>query len=426
MKEMKLQKIISKLQNLHPKEIDLSLNRIKNLCKKLGNPQNNLKCISVVGTNGKFSTIQALFSILKESKINSNIYTSPHIQKINERFVYDNNEINDKDLIDLLEEVESINNGEEITYFEILTAAYFYKASKFKNNINLIESGLFHRFDATNILKNNLASIITPIGMDHLDWLPRDERTIDKIIFEKTSKLLNSKIIISKQPDEDVMNKIKKNIEQNRSKKIVFNESFSYNLSQNNFFYYKDRFGGLKLPIPNLKGEFQLSNVATAIATLRHINELEVTNNNIIKGIKKINIIARLQEIKNGNLKNLVKKNKLYLDGSHNPLGAEVLVNFFEKEISNKHLIIGMMLNKNHEEYISYFKNKVKSITTIDIPNQKNSIKGIDLKQKIKIIDKVSYAGTIKKALKSLDLKKNDIIIITGSLYLAGEILNQN
>ena len=84
------------------------------------------------------------------------------------------------------------------------------------------------------------------------------------------------------------------------------------------------------------------------------------------------------------------------------------------------------MLNKNHEEYISYFKNKVKSITTIDIPNQKNSIKGIDLKQKIKIIDKVNYAGTIEKALKSLDLKKNDIIIITGSLYLAGEILNQN
>ena len=206
---MKLQKIISKLQNLHPKEIDLSLNRIKNLCKKLGNPQKKLKCISVVGTNGKFSTIQAVFSILKETKIKSNIYTSPHIQKINERFVYDNNEIDDKDLTDLLEEVESINNGQEITYFEILTAAFFYKASKFKNNINLIESGLFHRFDATNILEKNLSSIVTPIGMDHLDWLPQDEKTIDKIIFEKTSKLPNSQIVISKQPDKNIMNKIK-------------------------------------------------------------------------------------------------------------------------------------------------------------------------------------------------------------------------
>ena len=423
---MKLQKIISKLQNLHPKEIDLSLNRIKNLCKKLGNPQKKLKCISVVGTNGKFSTIQAVFSILKETKIKSNIYTSPHIQKINERFVYDNNEIDDKDLTDLLEEVESINNGQEITYFEILTAAFFYKASKFKNNINLIESGLFHRFDATNILEKNLSSIVTPIGMDHLDWLPQDERTIDKIIFEKTSKLPNSQIVISKQPDKKIMNKIKKNIVQNRSKKIFFGKSFSYYPTENNFFYYEDNFGKLKLPMPNLKGEFQLSNIASAIATLRNISELKVTNNNIIKGIKKINIIARLQEIKSGNIKNLVKKNKLYLDGSHNPLGAEVLVNFLEKEISNKHLIIGMMLNKNHEEYISYFKNKVKSVTTIDIPNQKNSIKGIDLKEKIKIIDKVSYAVTIEKALKSLDLKKDDIIIITGSLYLAGEILNQN
>ena len=423
---MKLQKIISKLQNLHPKEIDLSLNRIKNLCKKLGNPQKKLKCISVVGTNGKFSTIQALFSILKETKIKSNIYTSPHIQRINERFVYDNNEIDDKDLTDLLEEVESINNGQEITYFEILTAAFFYKASKFKNNINLIESGLFHRFDATNILEKNLSSIVTPIGMDHLDWLPQDERTIDKIIFEKTSKLPNSQIVISKQPDKKIMNKIKKNIVQNRSKKIFFGKSFSYYPAENNFFYYEDNFGKLKLPMPNLKGEFQLSNIASAIATLRNISELKVTNNNIIKGIKKINIIARLQEIKSGNIKNLVKKNKLYLDGSHNPLGAEVLVNFLEKQISNKHLIIGMMLNKNHEEYISYFKNKVKSVTTIDIPNQKNSIKGIDLKEKIKIIDKVSYAVTIEKALKSLDLKKDDIIIITGSLYLAGEILNKN
>ena len=92
---MKLQKIVNRLQKLHPKEIDLSLNRIKKLCKTLGNPQDKLKAISVVGTNGKFSTIQAVFSILKETKIKSNIYTSPHIQKINERFVYDNNEINE-------------------------------------------------------------------------------------------------------------------------------------------------------------------------------------------------------------------------------------------------------------------------------------------------------------------------------------------
>ena len=189
---MKLQKILSRLQKLHPKEIDLSLNRIQNLCNKLGNPQNFIKCISVVGTNGKYSTIQALRAILKEANIKCNIYTSPHIQKINERFVYNNKEISDDDLTKLLIHVEKINNGEPITYFEILTAAYFFWAKQFRDNINIIESGLFHRFDATNIINKNLASIITSIGLDHLDWLPKNEQTLEKIIFEKTSKLCNS------------------------------------------------------------------------------------------------------------------------------------------------------------------------------------------------------------------------------------------
>ena len=118
---MKLQKIVSRLQELHPKEIDLSLDRIQSLCKKLGNPQDKIKAISIVGTNGKYSTIQAMFSILKEANFNCNIYTSPHIKSINERFVFNNEELNDEDLANLLEEVEEANNGEPITFFEILT-----------------------------------------------------------------------------------------------------------------------------------------------------------------------------------------------------------------------------------------------------------------------------------------------------------------
>ncbi len=146
---MKLQKILNRLQKLHPKEIDLSLNRVQNLCKKLGNPQKFIKCISVVGTNGKYSTIQAMKAILNEAKIDCNIYTSPHLQKVNERFVFNNKQISDHHLSKLLLEVEEVNDGNPITYFEILTAAFFYYAKNYKYNINLIESGLFHRFDAT-------------------------------------------------------------------------------------------------------------------------------------------------------------------------------------------------------------------------------------------------------------------------------------
>ena len=188
---MKLQQILHNLQRLHPKEIDLNLDRINKLCKKLGNPQDSLKYISVIGTNGKYSTIQAIRAILKDANINCNIYTSPHIQKINERFIYNDEEISDENLVKLLTEVEDINSGDPITYFEILTAAYFYRAKKFKNNINLLESGLFHRADACSVIKSNLASVITAIGLDHLDWLPENQRTIDQIIFEKLDSNYN-------------------------------------------------------------------------------------------------------------------------------------------------------------------------------------------------------------------------------------------
>ena len=214
--KMKLQKILSRFQKLHPKEIDLSLDRIKNLCTKLGNPQDKIKAISVVGTNGKNSTIQACYSILKEAQIKCNVYTSPHLQKINERFIFDNKEISDNELAALFEKVEEINENQPITFFEILTACFFYKASEYPDNINLIESGLFFRFDATNILKKNLASIITSISKDHFDWLPSTEQTIEKIVFEKTSTLLNSNIIVAKQNNKSTMSIIKKTIEKNK------------------------------------------------------------------------------------------------------------------------------------------------------------------------------------------------------------------
>jgi len=421
---MKLQKIVSHLQKLHPKEIDLSLDRIKILCEKLGNPQDKIKAISVVGTNGKQSTINAIFSILKEAKIKCNVYTSPHIQKINERFVFNNNMLNDDELIDLFEEVEKINDQNPLTFFEALSACYFYKAAQYPNNINLIEAGLFHRFDATNILKNNLASVVCSISKDHLDWLPKDQQTIEKIVFEKTSSLLNSNIIVSKQNSVKTTESIKKSISQNLSNKLFFNEDYSYSNGENGFFYYEDKFGGLKLPLPNILGQFQLENISTAIATIRQLN-LEVKDDDIKNAITKIESIGRLQEIKSGKIKDLIKNNRLLLDGSHNEDGARVLNEYLQTLDCNKHFIIGMMSNKNHEEYISHFKD-ISSLTTVDIPNQQNAISGKKLKEKFQNIFNVKYENNIEKAIKSLSLKENDILIITGSLYLAGEILNLN
>ena len=422
---MKLQKIVERLQKLHPKEIDLSLDRTLNLCQKLGNPQDQINCISIVGTNGKYSTIQVLYAILKEANFKCNIYTSPHIQKINERFVFNNQSLTNDELANLLIEVEEANSGKQITFFEILTVAYFFYAKKYPENINLIESGLFHRFDATTILKKNLASIITTIGLDHLDWLPHKEQTIEKIIFEKTSALLNSKIIVAKQSSNEIINHIENTIKNNLSKKLIFNKDYSFSFKENNFFYYEDQFGGIKLPKPNLLGEFQLENVSTAIATVRQLTNYKITEKHIKNGITKIENIARLQEIKSGKLKNLAKDNKLFVDGSHNPLGARVLNHHLQTLNCKKHIILGMMANKNHNEYVSYFKD-IKSLTTVDIPNQSNAINGNELKSKINNFSNIQYKSSIEEAISSIKLEENDIVLITGSLYLAGEALNLN
>ena len=422
---MKLQKIVNRLQKLHPKEIDLSLDRIKLLCEKLGNPQDEIDCIQVCGTNGKGSTISFLRSILKEANIKCNIYTSPHVKCINERFIYNDEMISDDGLSNLLNEIEEANNGQALTYFEALTAAFFHGCKKFKDNITIAEFGLFGRGDAVNILKKNLCNIVTSCSEDHLDWLPKNDRTIERIIYEKTSSLLNSNIVVAKQSSDKITEYIKKNISNNSANKYYYKENYDFVVKENNFFYYEDKYGGLKIPKPNLNGQFQIENASTAIATLRILEDIKIQDQHIINGIQKANNIARLEEIKSGKLKDLVKNNKLILDSSHNPGGAKVLNDYLQTLECNKHIIIGMMANKDHEKYISYFKG-ISSLTTIDIPNQPNAISGKDLKDKFKIIPNVQYKGNIEQAIKSISLKENDLIIITGSLYLCGEFLNLN
>jgi dihydrofolate synthase/folylpolyglutamate synthase len=217
---------------------------------------------------------------------------------------------------------------------------------------------------------------------------------------------------------------IKKNINKNQSNKIYFNEDFSYTEGENNFFYFEDKLGGLKLPNPNVRGQFQLENISTAIATLRVLN-LVISDEYIKKGIQKINCLARLQEIKSGKLKKLVKNNLFLISGDHNEDGARVLNDYLNRLDCKKHLIIGMMANKEHEKYISYFKN-ISSITTIDIPNQPNAISGKKLKEKFKSMPNVKFNESIEGAIKSVPLTDGDLLLVTGSLYLCAEVLNLN
>ena len=426
---MKIQKILKRLLQLHPKSVDLSLVRIKRLLKDLNNPEKKItNVIQVVGTNGKHSCCSSLREIFETAGYTVNMNISPSLKKFNERYYLAGKYISDDQLHDLLIEVEKINHDQNVTFHEFICACFFLAASRNKSDVNIIESGLFFRLDASNVFEKNIASVIMPIGIDHKDFLK--EGTIDEIVYEKCAHLLGgSKIVISEQKN-DVLEKIKKNIVNNSSEKSIFGENYNFKKNAKGFFY-KDGFGEMNLPLPNLLGDFQINNVSTAIATARILDQFNITETHIKKAITKIRSEGRLQNITQGKLtKYISKNNQILIDGAHNPLAASAITKYLETFDKERKIImlLGMMANKEHKEFIQIFKNRIHSIVTLDIPNQINFIE----KEKLsKIAQSCGISSktenSLKLAFKSIaNENDNAIIFCTGSLYLAGEILNLN
>jgi len=427
--QTKIQNILKRLLQLHPKSVDLSLNRIKRLLKDLNNPQKEIEnAIQVIGTNGKHSVCSILREIFETAGYSVNMNISPSLRKFNERYYLAGKNISDNELHDLLIEVERINNKQKITFHEFICACFFLAASRNKSNINILESGLFFRLDASNVLEKNITSVITPIGIDHKDFLKKG--TIDEIVYEKCSHILNgSKIVVSEQK-EDVLKKIKNNISKNSSSKFFFGENYKY-IKNSDGFIYKDNKGEISLPCPNLLGDFQKSNASTAINTVRNLAQFNINESHIREAMVKIRSEGRLEFIKNGKLRKYVSdSNEILLDGAHNILAAEAINKYLESLNSGRKIImlLGMMSNKEHKEFIQIFKNKIHLIITLDIPNQENFIG----KEKLSKIAEAcgipsktenSIESAFKKASKEND---NAIIFCTGSLYFIAEILNLN
>ncbi len=421
---MKLQKLISKLEKHHKKKLDLSLGRTFNLLKKLGDPQDKLKnVITVVGTNAKASMCYSLKSILNQGGYKTNLYTSPHLLSYTERYVFEDKELNEEDLIELLTDVGKTLADDNATLFEILTCAFLKYAENFKDNINIIEAGLFHQFDSTNVFKGNLMTLIGVIHNDHFQWL--ENKSIEGVIYEKTAKLLNSNIFINKQLNNEIRDKIDKSLEKNTSNKYYFGKDFNIAKSENGFIQYQDGLGELVLPEPSILGDHQLYNISTSIAASRKI--FNIKDEYIRNGIKNISLKGRLEEIKSGKLKDIAGNNKLVIDGGHNISASLSIANWVKNQNEEANLIVGMMKDKEHVEFIKAFENIVNSITLIDIPNQDGAISKEDFKKKLdnsKLNLKLSNG--IEESIKSLSKNENTIILCVGSLYLAGEILSLN
>ena len=421
---MKLQNLLSRLEKHHKKKLDLSLGRTFNLLNKLGNPQNKLEnVISIVGTNSKASMAYSLQSILKQNGYKCNLYTSPHLTSYTERFIYNDKEINEENLIELIEDVEKVLGNDNATVFEILTCAFIKNAENFKDNINIIESGLFHQYDSTNVFKENLSTLLGVIHNDHFQWL--QNKSIEGVIYEKTNKLLDSNIFVNKQVNEDIRRKIEKSLENNKSKKYFFGKNFNISKSENSFIQYQDEFGELILPQPNILGEHQLYNISTSIAASRKI--FKVKDESIKKGVQDIKLKGRLQEIKSGKLKKLVGNNRLIIDGGHNISASFSISKWAKTQNEEVNLIIGMMKDKEHYEFVKSFETVVKSITLIDIPNNEGGIFKEDLKNKLNGIKiKFHLSDSIEESIKSFSAQDKTIILCVGSLYLCGEILKLN
>jgi len=426
---MKIQKILKRLLQLHPKSEPSTLNRIKRLLKDLNSPENKISnLIQVVGTNGKHSFCVILREIIEKAGYKCNLNISPSLRKFNERYYFSGKYISDEDLYNLLIEVEKINGDQSISFHEIITAAWILHASRKKSDVNIMEAGALFRLDSSNVFQKNICSVVMPIGIDHRDFLKKG--TIDEIAYEKCSHLLSgSKIFVSEQKD-NVLEKIKKNIANNSSKKFIFGKDYKYKKNTNGFIY-EDKLGKINLPFPNLLGDFQISNASTAIAVARNLNQFNITESHIEEAITQVRSEGRIQSITDGILRKYVSQNnQIIIDGAHNPLAASALKKYLETLDKRRKIfmVLAMMSNKEHKEFIQIFKNKIHSIIALDIPNQTNFIK----KEKLSKIAQAcgvpsKTENSIEIALKNISKEsKNAIIICTGSLYFVAEILNLN
>ena len=429
MKPMRIQKILKRLLRLHPRGEPGTLIRIKRLLKDLNSPENKISnLIQVVGTNSKHSLIVSAREFFETAGYTCNVNISPSLRSFNERYYFSGKYISDEKLSDLLIEVEQVNNNKSISFHEIITVAWILHASRKKADISIVEAGALFRLDSSNVFQKNICSVVMPIGIDHLEFLK--EGTIDEIVYEKCSHLLNgSKIFVSEQKN-DVLEKIKKNIANNSSKKFILGEDYKYK-KNNNGFIYEDKLGKINLPLPNLLGDFQLGTVSTAIAVARNLNQFKITDSHIKEAITKIRSEGRLQNITQGKLRKYVSEsNQIIVDGAHNPLGFSVIKKYLETLDKERKifLVLAMMSSKQHKACIQILKEKVHSITTLDIPNQTNFIKKEELSKIAQSCGVPSKTGdSIEDALKNIASEnENAIILCIGSLYFAGEILNLN
>ncbi len=420
--------ILNRLLSLHPKIIDLSLERMERILARLGNPENKLPpVIHVAGTNGKGSTVAYIKSILEQAGLKVHCYTSPHLVKFHERIYVAGETIAEEELSALLEECEIANGDAPITFFEITTAAAFLAFSRTPADYLILEVGLGGRLDATNVIPKPALSVITTVDYDHQQYLGN---TLTTIAHEKAGILKKGiPAIIGAQPDE-ARAEIERVAEKIGTPVFIANQDWQ-SFEQHGRLVFQDENGLLDLSLPQLKGRHQVDNAGNAIAAIRLLDDARVSETQIEHGLKSVVWPARMQKLGAGTLTNLVPKDaELWLDGGHNPAAGRVIARAFS-DINDRFsrplvLIWGMLNTKDAGSFIEPFAGLAQRVVTIAIPDEPNAVPADQLAEIARSRNlSAETATSLTKALGQASLTTPaPRILICGSLYLAGHVLS--
>ncbi len=409
--------------SLHPKIIDLTLDRVWRLLGALGNPHEALPpVIHIAGTNGKGSTQAMLRAGLEGAGKRVQAYTSPHLARFHERIRLSNGLISEPDLMAVLEECERANGGAPITYFEITTVAGILAFSRDPADYCLLEVGLGGRLDATNIVARPALTAITPVSLDHQQYLGD---TLEEIAFEKAGVLKKGVTCIVGPQVPQALAVIEARADEVGAELIVSGQNFQA-FEEHGRLVFQDDGGLLDLPMPSLIGAHQVDNAGIALAGLRALGYGEDACE---AAVSNATWSARLERLKSGALFDLVPNGELWLDGGHNAAAgvalAEALGRLPKKPL---HLICGMLNTKDVTAYLDPLSDVAESLVAVSIPGETATLTADETATAAsKVGLKASIADSVQDAIADItNLDPTARILICGSLYLAGHVLREN
>jgi dihydrofolate synthase/folylpolyglutamate synthase len=425
--------ILARFLQLHPREIDLSLGRMERLLAALGHPERNVPpVLHVAGTNGKGSTVAFLRAMLEAAGKSVHVYTSPHLVRFHERVRLAGTLVDEPTLVDALMEAERVNDGAPITQFEITTAAAFLLFSRRPADVLILEVGLGGRLDATNVVDRPLASIITPVSVDHTKFLGD---TVEEIAIEKAGILKKGVPAIISQQLDSVRDVIEACAARVRTGPLHISMQDWQAREERGRLVFEDENGLLDIPPPRLPGRHQFENAGVAIAALRALPQLGVTAAHIEAGVQTVDWPARLQRLTRGKLLDMLPpESELWLDGGHNPAGAQVVaatMGDLEERVGRPLVLIAGLLNtKDSDGFFEEFRDIAAVVHTVPIVMSDAGLPPDEVAASAENAGLPARAHkSLESALRSIGVDHGELaprVLIAGSLYLAGEVLDKN